>query len=30
MAHYYGTLQGQAGEATRLGNKRSGLTTVAA
>lgn len=25
MAHFYGTLQGQAGEATRTGGKRSGI-----
>lgn len=30
MAHFYGTLNGQAGEATRCGSLRSGLKTVAA
>ena len=30
MSHFYGTLQGQAGEATRCGSKRGGLTTYAA
>lgn len=30
MAQFYGTLQGQRGEATRLGSKASGLTTTAA
>ena len=30
MSHFYGTLQGQAGEATRRGSKSSGLTVVAA
>jgi len=30
MSHFYGTLQGQAGRATRCGSKRSGLTTYAA
>lgn len=30
MAHFYGTLNGQAGEATRCGSARSGLKTVAA
>ena len=30
MAHFYGTLQGVRGEASRLGGKESGLRTVAA
>jgi hypothetical protein len=30
MAHFYGTLQGWRGEASRLGTKTSGLETVAA
>ena len=30
MAHFYGTLQGSRGEASRLGTARSGLRTVAA
>lgn len=30
MAHFLGTVQGQRGEASRLGNKNSGLQTVAA
>lgn len=30
MAHFYGTLQGNRGEATRSGSKDSGLTAVAA
>jgi hypothetical protein len=30
MSHFYGTLQGQRGEATRCGSKASGITTVAA
>lgn len=30
MAHFYGTVQGTRGEASRLGTKNSGLTTVAA
>lgn len=30
MAQFYGTLQGQRGEATRLGGKSSGLRTTAA
>jgi hypothetical protein len=30
MAHFYGTIQGARGEASRLGGKNSGLTTVAA
>lgn len=30
MSHFYGTLKGQAGEATRRGSKRSGLVTYAA
>lgn len=30
MAHFYGTLQGQRGQATRCGSKAGGLTTVAA
>ena len=30
MSHYYGTLQGQAGQATRRGSKSSGLTVQAA
>lgn len=30
MAHFYGTLQGARGEASRLGHKSSGLQTVAA
>lgn len=30
MAHFYGTLQGTRGEATRLGTQKSGLQTVAA
>jgi hypothetical protein len=27
MAHFYGTLQGHRGEATRTGSKASGITT---
>jgi len=30
MAHFYGTLQGQRGQASRLGGKGSGLQTYAA
>lgn len=30
MAHFYGTVKGPKGEASRLGSKVSGLTTVAA
>lgn len=30
MAHFYGTLQGQRGEATRLGTESSGMTVKAA
>ncbi len=30
MAQFYGTISGQRGEASRLGSKKSGLTTVAA
>ena len=30
MAHFYGTLQGQRGQASRLGSKSSGLDTTAA
>lgn len=30
MSHFYGTLQGSRGEATRCGTKRSGVTTYAA
>lgn len=30
MSHFYGTLQGSRGEATRCGTKHSGVTTVAA
>lgn len=30
MAHYYGTLQGHRGEATRCGTRRSGLEVCAA
>lgn len=30
MAHFYGTLQGSRGEATRLGTKNSGVDTTAA
>ncbi len=30
MAHFYGSIQGNRGEATRLGTKNSGLETVAA
>lgn len=30
MAHFYGTLQGNRGEASRLGTKDSGITTYAA
>ena len=30
MAHFYGTVQGTRGEASRLGTKNSGLRTVAA
>lgn len=30
MSHFYGTLKGQRGEATRTGSKQSGLTTTAA
>lgn len=29
MAHFYGTLQGARGQASRLGSKRSGLTVTA-
>ena len=30
MSHFYGTLDGQAGQATRCGSKRSGYKAVAA
>ena len=30
MSHFYGTLQGNRGEATRCGTKNSGLVTYAA
>lgn len=30
MAHFYGSIQGTRGEATRLGSKQAGLRTVAA
>jgi hypothetical protein len=30
MAHFYGTLEGSRGQASRLGTKASGLLTVAA
>lgn len=30
MAHFYGTLQGNRGEATRCGTKQSGIETYAA
>lgn len=30
MAHFYGTVKGQRSEASRIGHKSSGLTTVAA
>ena len=30
MSHFYGTLQGARGEATRCGSKSSGVTTYAA
>lgn len=30
MAHFYGTLQGARGRASRLGHKNTGLNTVAA
>lgn len=30
MAHFYGTLQGSRGEASRLGGKASGIQTIAA
>lgn len=30
MAHFYGEIQGSRGEASRLGNKKSGFRTVAA
>lgn len=30
MAHYYGTIQGRRGKASRLGDKRTGITVVAA
>lgn len=30
MSHFYGTLQGSRGEATRCGTKQSGITTYAA
>jgi hypothetical protein len=30
MAHFYGTVQGARGEASRLGHKNTGLNTVAA
>ena len=30
MAHFYGTLQGNRGEASRLGTKDSGINTIAA
>jgi hypothetical protein len=30
MAHFYGTLKGARGEATRCGSKKSGIATTAA
>ncbi len=30
MAHFYGSIQGQRGEATRLGSKNSGLRAITA
>jgi hypothetical protein len=30
MAHFYGSVKGRAGEASRLGNEGSGITAVAA
>ena len=30
MSHFYGTLKGQAGEATRCGSRASGIVTYAA
>lgn len=30
MAHFYGTLEGNRGQATRMGTKASGLSTIAA
>lgn len=30
MSHFYGTLQGTRGEATRCGTKNSGIRTIAA
>ena len=30
MAHFYGTVQGNRSEATRMGHKKEGLTTAAA
>jgi hypothetical protein len=30
MAHFYGTLKGNRGEATRMGSRESGVTTYAA
>ena len=30
MSHFYGTLQGSRGQATRCGTKNSGVSTVAA
>jgi len=30
MSHFYGTLQGNRGEATRCGTKKSGIETYAA
>lgn len=30
MAHFYGTLKGNRGEATRMGTEKSGLVTYAA
>ena len=30
MAHFYGTIQGQRGQASRLGTKASGLSVIAA
>jgi len=30
MSHFYGTMQGNRGEVTRCGTKRSGMETIAA
>jgi hypothetical protein len=30
MAHFYGSVKGRAGEASRLGNEESGVTAIAA